>query len=472
MMASNADLTVCVRHIPCKILEPDILDAIASFGLDAGRYEIYLPKRPGRHGRLNNFGYGFVTGREQEDVDSFTRLFHGFQFENIGSEKRLHIEPRLVSRPCGPSRLRNGSQMNTSDGAVDNQMTSLNANTHYMNTSSSGGAEWSPSSESFLTYRGAGTASHAPSADFAEEMYQINSSHPQGPWGPCRSNNFFAHSDPAPSMGTRATYMSMDAYYHCPSAASTQGGAYRSNNTCSYSDVASLIDGPATHGEVAYYNHPAPRGICGSTRPNEFPSYGDQAASYDSVSPCHDRHLYHLRSSTSLGAYDSSRSNNFSAYSDTVAPLVSPIARHSESFSYRASSASEDAFQGPYPNDYSACSADAAPCSQGFQSLGYQTVGLNPSTSNGVGGHPCSTGFGSVAWSNTQSVGVVEERGFRDSPVPIVAAGSSGLDDFRAYGAVATSHDTPVSNPYWKESSPPEAGEIPTTRLLGFAGMC
>eukprot|EP00928_Gymnodinium_smaydae_P041725 TRINITY_DN2819_c0_g1_i1.p1 TRINITY_DN2819_c0_g1~~TRINITY_DN2819_c0_g1_i1.p1 ORF type:complete len:209 (+),score=27.05 TRINITY_DN2819_c0_g1_i1:73-627(+) len=68
-------------------------------GLDVDRYEVYLPKKPGRQGRYNNFGYGFVTCYGSEDAELFTRTLQGFHFENIASSKCLVIEPGRGNAP-------------------------------------------------------------------------------------------------------------------------------------------------------------------------------------------------------------------------------------------------------------------------------------------------------------------------------------------------------------------------------------
>eukprot|EP00928_Gymnodinium_smaydae_P028531 TRINITY_DN21731_c0_g1_i6.p1 TRINITY_DN21731_c0_g1~~TRINITY_DN21731_c0_g1_i6.p1 ORF type:complete len:221 (-),score=3.93 TRINITY_DN21731_c0_g1_i6:255-848(-) len=88
-----AGFILLVRNVPCKVLEADFGDTIQQVGLDPSRYELYFPKKPGRQGRYNNFGYGFVTCRGKEDAEVFTRALQGFRFENIDSRKRLVIEP-------------------------------------------------------------------------------------------------------------------------------------------------------------------------------------------------------------------------------------------------------------------------------------------------------------------------------------------------------------------------------------------
>eukprot|EP00928_Gymnodinium_smaydae_P041726 TRINITY_DN2819_c0_g1_i2.p1 TRINITY_DN2819_c0_g1~~TRINITY_DN2819_c0_g1_i2.p1 ORF type:complete len:214 (+),score=12.13 TRINITY_DN2819_c0_g1_i2:99-740(+) len=88
-----AGVVLHVRNIPCKILEADLRDVMQEVGLDVSRYELHLPKKPGRQGRYNNFGYGFVTCHGPEDAELFTRALQGFHFENIASSKRLVIEP-------------------------------------------------------------------------------------------------------------------------------------------------------------------------------------------------------------------------------------------------------------------------------------------------------------------------------------------------------------------------------------------
>eukprot|EP00928_Gymnodinium_smaydae_P043902 TRINITY_DN2933_c0_g1_i1.p1 TRINITY_DN2933_c0_g1~~TRINITY_DN2933_c0_g1_i1.p1 ORF type:complete len:450 (+),score=35.42 TRINITY_DN2933_c0_g1_i1:45-1394(+) len=449
MMATSADLTVCVRHIPCKVLEPDILAAITSFGLDANRYEIYLPKRPGRQGRLNNFGYGFVTGHEQEDVDAFTRLFHGFQFENIGAEKRLHVEPRLVSRPCGPSRMRNGSQMASYDGTADMKMTNLNENNSHVSPSNFVSTEWSPSSQSFHPNGANGAASSAPTS-----VYQMSSSGSQDPWRSCRSSNF-AHGDSAQSLGTTATYSNMDTHYRGQSASNAPSGAYRSYGSFAYGEFASS------------YNPPVSRGAYVSSRSNDFYVHDNRASAYCSLSASNGE-SYLLRSSAAmgLGAYEEGRANNFLAYSDPVAVLASPTDRYGENFGYDGFATSGGAFQEACPNDYRAHNADVATYTQGFQSLCYQQGSPNFSSSIGAGGPSCSAEFGSVAWSNTPRIG---NRSLHGSSGPTNAVISPVSEDVREHGVVTAGRDTSAADIYNQQGSPPEANEIPTTRLLGFA---
>eukprot|EP00928_Gymnodinium_smaydae_P078540 TRINITY_DN6262_c1_g6_i1.p1 TRINITY_DN6262_c1_g6~~TRINITY_DN6262_c1_g6_i1.p1 ORF type:complete len:210 (+),score=16.29 TRINITY_DN6262_c1_g6_i1:41-631(+) len=100
-MVSSAPVTLCLRNLPCKVLEPDLEEMTAMLS-DTSQYTFYLPKKPGRKGRMNNFGYGFVTCSQQQDADDFTRLFQGFQFSKIDSDKRILIEPSYENRPIGP----------------------------------------------------------------------------------------------------------------------------------------------------------------------------------------------------------------------------------------------------------------------------------------------------------------------------------------------------------------------------------
>eukprot|EP00928_Gymnodinium_smaydae_P055957 TRINITY_DN3941_c1_g1_i1.p1 TRINITY_DN3941_c1_g1~~TRINITY_DN3941_c1_g1_i1.p1 ORF type:complete len:226 (+),score=30.98 TRINITY_DN3941_c1_g1_i1:56-733(+) len=93
MAISSPCCRLCIRHIPCKILESDFGDAMAAFRLDTYRYELYLPKRKGRKGQYNNFGYGFVTCGQKQDADAFARAFQGFRFQSVQSHKKLYIEP-------------------------------------------------------------------------------------------------------------------------------------------------------------------------------------------------------------------------------------------------------------------------------------------------------------------------------------------------------------------------------------------
>eukprot|EP00928_Gymnodinium_smaydae_P066123 TRINITY_DN49183_c0_g1_i1.p1 TRINITY_DN49183_c0_g1~~TRINITY_DN49183_c0_g1_i1.p1 ORF type:complete len:187 (-),score=25.56 TRINITY_DN49183_c0_g1_i1:198-758(-) len=93
----SGEVVLCIRHIPCKILDADFQQAMHEAGLDAARYSLYLPKRKGRRGQFNNFGYGFATCNQRGDAEAFLGVFQGYQFENIQSSKRLLIELASVS---------------------------------------------------------------------------------------------------------------------------------------------------------------------------------------------------------------------------------------------------------------------------------------------------------------------------------------------------------------------------------------
>eukprot|EP00928_Gymnodinium_smaydae_P041729 TRINITY_DN2819_c0_g3_i2.p1 TRINITY_DN2819_c0_g3~~TRINITY_DN2819_c0_g3_i2.p1 ORF type:complete len:220 (+),score=6.26 TRINITY_DN2819_c0_g3_i2:48-662(+) len=97
-----AGVVLHVRNIPCKILETELRDVMREFGLDVSRYVLYVPKKPGRQGRYNNFGYGFVTCSDAEAAQLFTRTLQGYHFENIASCKRLVIEPGHGNTAVGP----------------------------------------------------------------------------------------------------------------------------------------------------------------------------------------------------------------------------------------------------------------------------------------------------------------------------------------------------------------------------------
>eukprot|EP00928_Gymnodinium_smaydae_P016573 TRINITY_DN16237_c0_g1_i1.p1 TRINITY_DN16237_c0_g1~~TRINITY_DN16237_c0_g1_i1.p1 ORF type:complete len:201 (-),score=18.48 TRINITY_DN16237_c0_g1_i1:239-841(-) len=87
-----ASTVLHVRNVPCKVLEEDFTGAMRDVGLDLSRYDIYFPKKLGRQGRMNNFGYGFITCSGTEDAEEFTRAMQGFHFEGINSQKRLVVE--------------------------------------------------------------------------------------------------------------------------------------------------------------------------------------------------------------------------------------------------------------------------------------------------------------------------------------------------------------------------------------------
>eukprot|EP00928_Gymnodinium_smaydae_P078531 TRINITY_DN6262_c0_g1_i1.p1 TRINITY_DN6262_c0_g1~~TRINITY_DN6262_c0_g1_i1.p1 ORF type:complete len:220 (+),score=29.89 TRINITY_DN6262_c0_g1_i1:32-661(+) len=97
-----AEIILHVRNIPCKVVETSLRDTMQEVGLDVSRYEIYLPKKLGRQGRYNNFGYGFVTCWRSEDAEAFIRTMRGFCFENINSHKLLLIEPARSNVASGP----------------------------------------------------------------------------------------------------------------------------------------------------------------------------------------------------------------------------------------------------------------------------------------------------------------------------------------------------------------------------------
>eukprot|EP00928_Gymnodinium_smaydae_P058028 TRINITY_DN4123_c0_g1_i1.p1 TRINITY_DN4123_c0_g1~~TRINITY_DN4123_c0_g1_i1.p1 ORF type:complete len:230 (-),score=22.14 TRINITY_DN4123_c0_g1_i1:298-888(-) len=84
-------MKLCVRHLPCKVLEAELTAAMAEAGLAAWRYNVSIPKRTSR-GKSNNYGYGFVICQEDSDAMAFIQAFHGFRFENIQSGKQLSVE--------------------------------------------------------------------------------------------------------------------------------------------------------------------------------------------------------------------------------------------------------------------------------------------------------------------------------------------------------------------------------------------
>eukprot|EP00928_Gymnodinium_smaydae_P041362 TRINITY_DN28000_c0_g1_i1.p1 TRINITY_DN28000_c0_g1~~TRINITY_DN28000_c0_g1_i1.p1 ORF type:complete len:237 (+),score=29.03 TRINITY_DN28000_c0_g1_i1:85-795(+) len=88
---------LCIRNIPCKILEANFEETMHALGLDASRYKLQFPKRRSPNGRLNNFGYGFIICSQTHDAEAFTRAFQGYCFEGVRSSKRLQIEPALQS---------------------------------------------------------------------------------------------------------------------------------------------------------------------------------------------------------------------------------------------------------------------------------------------------------------------------------------------------------------------------------------
>eukprot|EP00928_Gymnodinium_smaydae_P006710 TRINITY_DN1238_c0_g1_i1.p1 TRINITY_DN1238_c0_g1~~TRINITY_DN1238_c0_g1_i1.p1 ORF type:complete len:202 (-),score=17.34 TRINITY_DN1238_c0_g1_i1:317-922(-) len=87
-----ASVILHVGNIPCKILEEDFANKIREVGLDASRYSLSFPKKLGRQGRYNNYGYGFVECSGTEDAQAFFHLMQGFRFQGINSSKELVIE--------------------------------------------------------------------------------------------------------------------------------------------------------------------------------------------------------------------------------------------------------------------------------------------------------------------------------------------------------------------------------------------
>eukprot|EP00928_Gymnodinium_smaydae_P087008 TRINITY_DN71371_c0_g1_i1.p1 TRINITY_DN71371_c0_g1~~TRINITY_DN71371_c0_g1_i1.p1 ORF type:complete len:228 (-),score=25.81 TRINITY_DN71371_c0_g1_i1:184-822(-) len=109
-----SEIILHVRNIPCKVLETSLLETMQEVGLDVSRYELYFPKKPGRQGRYNNFGYCFVTCWSTEDAEAFIRTMEGYRFENINSSKHLIIEPARSNVEVEPVDLAFGQP-----GALD-----------------------------------------------------------------------------------------------------------------------------------------------------------------------------------------------------------------------------------------------------------------------------------------------------------------------------------------------------------------
>eukprot|EP00928_Gymnodinium_smaydae_P058029 TRINITY_DN4123_c0_g1_i2.p1 TRINITY_DN4123_c0_g1~~TRINITY_DN4123_c0_g1_i2.p1 ORF type:complete len:224 (-),score=21.18 TRINITY_DN4123_c0_g1_i2:298-891(-) len=86
-----AGIKLCVRNLPCKVLEAELTAAMVEVCLAAWRYNVQIPKRRAR-GKSNNYGYGFVICRQDSDAMAFIQAFHGFRFENIQSGKSLSVE--------------------------------------------------------------------------------------------------------------------------------------------------------------------------------------------------------------------------------------------------------------------------------------------------------------------------------------------------------------------------------------------
>eukprot|EP00928_Gymnodinium_smaydae_P065824 TRINITY_DN48916_c0_g1_i1.p1 TRINITY_DN48916_c0_g1~~TRINITY_DN48916_c0_g1_i1.p1 ORF type:complete len:224 (-),score=33.43 TRINITY_DN48916_c0_g1_i1:175-807(-) len=88
-----SQIILCIRNVPCRVLETQFLATMQELGLDTSRYEIFFPKRPRRQRRrYNNFGYGFVECSGQEDAEAFARAMHVYRFEHIDSHKQLLVE--------------------------------------------------------------------------------------------------------------------------------------------------------------------------------------------------------------------------------------------------------------------------------------------------------------------------------------------------------------------------------------------
>eukprot|EP00928_Gymnodinium_smaydae_P029747 TRINITY_DN22317_c0_g1_i1.p1 TRINITY_DN22317_c0_g1~~TRINITY_DN22317_c0_g1_i1.p1 ORF type:complete len:463 (+),score=22.98 TRINITY_DN22317_c0_g1_i1:50-1438(+) len=458
-MASDADLTVCVRHIPCKVLEPDIAEAIASFGLDASRYEVYLPKRPGRHGRMNNFGYGFVTGREQVDIDAFTELFHGFQFGNIESEKRLKIERRIVTRPCGPSRTRYSSQQSNSDGFVNTRTTSSKTDARCMGSSSSAGLEW-PCSESFLSHSANTAGSDTSAARLNEHDYHLSSSASRVQSGSCRSSNFFAHSESEGSFGMPDAYFHVERYSARSSSSYNQHGLFWQTNFFAHGGTAASLDEAVALGDHMYYpSSPSSRVASASSHSNSFVVYGDSAVSFDTAAASRGAGMYYFNSSSPSVACGSSSSNYSFARSDFAAPFHSLATSRGEGINFGA--------QDFHSKNHCAYSSSSVSFDHRYHGLHDHQCLLDPSVSNSASRLPCSDGTHSHVWPDEQSIGFGEGRNLPDSSNVCLASGSSRSEEFLTSSIPAALLDTTAA--YFTVPNPaPEANDIPPTRLGAF----
>eukprot|EP00928_Gymnodinium_smaydae_P042945 TRINITY_DN28878_c0_g1_i1.p1 TRINITY_DN28878_c0_g1~~TRINITY_DN28878_c0_g1_i1.p1 ORF type:complete len:138 (-),score=23.59 TRINITY_DN28878_c0_g1_i1:300-713(-) len=83
---------LCLRHVPCELMEDDFANIMIEFGLEVSNYKLCFPKRSTRQGLDKNFGYGFVTCRREEHADNFIRHLHNFQFDDRTSAERLRVE--------------------------------------------------------------------------------------------------------------------------------------------------------------------------------------------------------------------------------------------------------------------------------------------------------------------------------------------------------------------------------------------
>eukprot|EP00928_Gymnodinium_smaydae_P095595 TRINITY_DN8250_c0_g1_i1.p1 TRINITY_DN8250_c0_g1~~TRINITY_DN8250_c0_g1_i1.p1 ORF type:complete len:147 (+),score=28.70 TRINITY_DN8250_c0_g1_i1:86-526(+) len=87
-------VTLCLRHVPCQLLEDDLMNIMIEVGLDVSDYKVILPKRRVREGVLVNFGYGFLTCRREEDAGTFIQHFQDFAFQDDPSAERLQVETK------------------------------------------------------------------------------------------------------------------------------------------------------------------------------------------------------------------------------------------------------------------------------------------------------------------------------------------------------------------------------------------
>eukprot|EP00928_Gymnodinium_smaydae_P082941 TRINITY_DN66205_c0_g1_i1.p1 TRINITY_DN66205_c0_g1~~TRINITY_DN66205_c0_g1_i1.p1 ORF type:complete len:179 (-),score=22.07 TRINITY_DN66205_c0_g1_i1:283-819(-) len=83
---------LCIRNLPCKILEDDLMEVMLSLGLDLSRYQLHFPKARRRRRQFINVGYGFATCWCAEDAHALVERLQGYRFENIQSAKQLTIE--------------------------------------------------------------------------------------------------------------------------------------------------------------------------------------------------------------------------------------------------------------------------------------------------------------------------------------------------------------------------------------------
>eukprot|EP00929_Paragymnodinium_shiwhaense_P111370 TRINITY_DN7934_c0_g2_i2.p1 TRINITY_DN7934_c0_g2~~TRINITY_DN7934_c0_g2_i2.p1 ORF type:complete len:375 (-),score=71.45 TRINITY_DN7934_c0_g2_i2:269-1393(-) len=86
-MDTESATTLLIRHIPCRVVQSQLVDAVNSMGFD-GKYDlIYLPLGGRSETVVSNLGYGFINMLTVEDAKAFATAFEGYRFKWSGSQK-------------------------------------------------------------------------------------------------------------------------------------------------------------------------------------------------------------------------------------------------------------------------------------------------------------------------------------------------------------------------------------------------